>query len=1355
LLVSGINPGVKKVSFKGMEEKKTASGNRAIDFFLPHDSSKYNASIELVPVKKQGTSYFADTTDYDPVTVPLKDGKVSINPSIIAFKDQAFAYRFKLEDKDGNEAPKYHTDGGIRTENSDEANYTVVFRDRAPITNPGGSIMHLMVDSYNVGYNFNKNGKISADTEALKKAQNARRTPFNQYGGNTAGVVTDLQRLKDLGYDFILATPNGLIGNDKRSSHGYWTNNPYQGPENGVNKLALESYKKGMSIILDGAFVNEGMEGDRIKHIQKWGKESPFFNNFKIDGKLTIKNLPNVDPKSEEGKEIYSHIKLNIVNGSKKYAFNKDEIETDKQTRDPKKLTIVQIYDDRLITDEQKEQIKKGQVLESYGKHNTDNHYEITNDNQSALLREFEVSEDELPDFEKRIKDNKDLYKTNRLGFMQTVLDFQNFNIDNQANGFETWDGNADIAKLRYTYTMADEQKASLAGLSKEEKKALQQGAYQNQDYIQKVGMYWTKSVKNTLVEYTAKTLNKAKEQKDYREIFKNSKDILPTHSEDTMSDDVIKNVLANTYVIPELKTTSNAKERIAEDIMNLPLESIGFSSDLSAVLGSPYLAKRAFEKEDVSKTRYELYQQKNYKNIPDKYRDVYRDAEDLFIDKDNSLTEFAYEAITQADTEGKLIDKKTQKLTDSGKLMLPLVANDIMKFAIVKSAAPDFKVETNENGELIYDEKALRAINLKNLGGEGISASSPEEEATKTLHTIRKGLAKISEDDKKVLVDNLKQRFNSVKEADLKMAYVTVDRTASGLNWRTDATKDNAPIGEVRDKQANLGPAMDESIEFWQGFTKGIKKVNPNAYIIAEMTDTDDLIKLSGGKSGKYSNNMILESAFVSDTGVSGLSNYNYFFSSLLGVVSRAADTGAKGKADELKLDIGGALKKDMNGENDWGGKNRGFLYEYPNDAAKISHNFTTNHDKPRLLSVLALDMGLFHGETTDQAYADYLLGQGAKYNTKALAMAKAIDTAMGLSIDDMKLSEEDKEKAKGQLKLGLQNLVNGEFQGKKFNPESFGVAPLDMAINDVIVQSKDLPKQLDTDELKNRTFEKMLKPATEKLLIMDKFLAILPGRNTSYAGDEYGATGYESPCKNLYGQNRNVAHREWVEAEQGSKDRKEFLATFYDEKQKISQLRKQPGLSALSKGETTILDANGDKDVLAMFRYDKMSELICLAHTKNINKDTFQVDTNLENPNYNTSQINLTPSHKNQTAIGGIVGGLAAGTYFVNAKDNKTLLGVFGEGKDKVLRQIGFKTTEDLDKYTKAMETGDKAALDVLKTLSLTAENIKLNDNILVFRKLNFRGKQQQNENFVKIQAYLNSKQYLNTNTKQRSAI
>lgn len=100
-------------------------------------------------------------------------------------------------------------------------------------------------------------------------------------------------------------------------------------------------------------------------------------------------------------------------------------------------------------------------------------------------------------------------------------------------------------------------------------------------------------------------------------------------------------------------------------------------------------------------------------------------------------------------------------------------------------------------------------------------------------------------------------------------------------------------------------------------------------------------------------------------------------------------------------------------------------------------------------------------------------------------------------------------------------------------------------------------------------------------KLLGQTKFLVALLGNPTLFAGDEYGATGYETKTKNIYLQNRNVIHEEW--ADPNSPEFKPFVKRHKEDMMKALALRSKTELQPLNDGTPFAL-----KEQNAHFKYD-----------------------------------------------------------------------------------------------------------------------------------------------------------------------
>ncbi len=365
--------------------------------------------------------------------------------------------------------------------------------------------------------------------------------------------------------------------------------------------------------------------------------------------------------------------------------------------------------------------------------------------------------------------------------------------------------------------------------------------------------------------------------------------------------------------------------------------------------------------------------------------------------------------------------------------------------------------------------------------------------------------------------------------------------------------------------------------------------------------------------KNAKYRGDADAERKFLEETGITAVANYNYFFSLLPNMfVHHAIEDGGtndnwmatKSENHTLreKLDKGW----DING--DFGVPNTpGFLFNSPDDGVTNSYTFVGNHDKPRVLHGLALDMGLFHSNFSNpehQAIARKVLRQPSLKNFDGV---EAMAVAMGA-----RLSEAFAETVKnpGELELinkAISELASGSFKGKDFDATAFGTRPIEVAIRSVIEQvefNKGTISNAETVEAK--TLQTVLEPAFDRFYSIYKLLMVLPGSPTDFAGDKVGVTGYETKAKNYYQQNRNVIHWEWLS---DSKDNKyKFVKDFYDKMNEISKLRTNPKLNALNDGATVTLpvpasiDDKGnvhmDCKVQAMLRYNDEGSVVLSLH-------------------------------------------------------------------------------------------------------------------------------------------------------------
>jgi len=1328
---TNIKPNTPKVNFKGIKQVLSNEGYKQFEICLPYDTDRFKkVSVEIVPVVKQKNKIIPDKNAVVR-TLDLKDGKLDFDPSLYFGEDQVFGYRLVLTDNDGQKL--YHTDSGLRTNQvNSEAKYTVMFPNRTYNHNSGGIVITTM-PSLNTGYEMKDGRPVKVDGMA-EKAENVRANHFSSIaylpGSSIASMMNKIPKWSEMGARTLLINP--LTG---EGPHGYWTGNSYQvspihGTNNDVRAFVVELYKYGMSLDFDFADTSQGLNGYLTKHVDKYGEKSPYFYVFQNTSEhITKALLPNVDHNSPEGKEILSHIKMHVVNGNYKYTCEQDGIKIEKNTRDTSKPTYVQLYDDRFLSESQKKQISEGKIISPSDKLEPDNHYDVTRYNHSVHSEPREIAEDEIAGLHSRIEKVKDDYSSNKMHFLQYALDFENVGYDKTTEGATTWDGYIHLLLNRHATSQADE--TVLPTIT--DKKKAQYAAILNQHDTAQAPAHFVRTVRDSLNNYALQQVKNAKEPtvEGYRNML-NSPDIkLPPRAKEIMTDEILANIINGNYHIPQLETSNHTRERIVEELMNYPLPALKFADDVVAVLKSPWISYIAPTVQDIGKTRYEFYRDNGHKRMPDsdidfpnKYKDMYEDVDSFYT---IALTEFALDVLSKADKEAKLgLFDKEQNLSEKGKLALPLVMHDILEFAMVKSLAPNVKI-TNKEGELFFDEKALKETNLKNLGGKGISAKSPEEEARKTFNLMKDGLAAIPDPDKKVLINSIEDKLSGVRVEDLKVTLVMNDRLGLGANVRVDAAKDFMRKAACLAGLENLGPSFDKAIELLANVVQTSQRVDRNTRVRPELTDLGEKDYFGKEASGRFENGMGAEIIAIYEAGLLSPLNYNFGFSQ--------STEFAQGQGDMQDY------KKGLLGMNPGWKGNEGFYFNFPSGAINESYNFVDNHDKTRVLTAFILDNDLYSGKKGEegqrnklnaaiQKYTPDVASTGLTPSYHSIAMADALSKPLEASVDKLGINSDQKSAVKKSLSLALQDLAQGKFKGKQFNADAFGESSVDIALNDVIIQAKEHGLKLDKDDeskLFKGTLNIIMPPAFEKLISAMKFLLFsIPGKVVVNEGTQYGATGSETYKSNVNVGNRSVAIDR-------TKDMPEYQK-LHDDLEKLFQLKVNPNLETMNVGESVVLTT--DDDTMATLMYDKDNEIILL---------------NGKNKNAVTSEIDLSPRLKEDTIVAGLAGGLAVGTYFVNAikEDDKAAYGVCKEAGNYIIKK--FQDFKDFETYLTHRKFGKKYDL-------VDSHKISISDNLMILKKTGKAVARQafggnQNQNHIKIQAYLNSKQSLNI--PQRNAI
>jgi len=1262
------------VSFSGHKVFQDDKGEYSYRFYLPPvkegatvklelakfgkdkngNYSKYLESLDYIQPEKKD-NYF--NCSFDDLNLQNKKDK-KLNEKN---KDFVIAYRFKINDQN-------YLDSTLLTS---DMQWNIATPPSRPVLEEARSMYHIMPDLM-----------LSKKTEKENpKIYDARRTHSNKMGGNIDGIVgTDadgnwdgsrLDYMDKLGVKRILSTP--IFGQDNISSHGYWTTNPYQitdslGDISKFKKLNTELFKKGMGWIADGAFVNEGLEGIHLEHISKWGTQSPYIdwlNTFSFPDKpFKFGILPKKEDVNNENlgiRLINADYKLHVdENGKEKWIPNK---------RDDKKPSYVQIYDKRLASREQingEKEVDSEGLIRNYHSKNSEDSNKINDYMDSVIPYKFKIKPDEVNQKFKNWEEAKKLTaeeKKEEPKFLNFLAEWTNFAaVSSDSDGGTTlWVGNKDISKLRFMITEEDKKaiKFNYGEKAEEKLKKVENSINQVQDNIVQVGEFWTNEVAKTLQTYTAKELAGATDAKSYAkklnekiksgELPQAALKLIKKNKDGSVESPVIQNLLKGKY---NLKTAP-APQNITDGLMSYPLDAIEFNSGMSSILGSPYIKKLASEENQIGKSRYEIFedqQKSGYKDIPEEFRAVYQETDNLIA---GEMKDAAVEILKEVDkkrAEGQKILTANNELTKDGKELYGLISNDMAKFIVTQGLLTEAakqspalfkekKLAPKENTDsLEYDRELLAKVSPQSLG---INAVNPKDEAEKVIAKQKSGIKAISESEIKTFAGQLATRLKGLDGNTVKVAKLVVDKAEGGLEWRIDAAKDVCPIEEMVEGKADFESNWDKGIKFWNKFTDGVRKYNPRAYEILEITDEKELTRVNKTPEAnkKYKNAHEAMLKFMQESGATTPTNYNFLYSwphELYGSNTEKSADSAIWKITEKLL---------YGWDKNTADHCFGFLRSGSQDSVNQSHNSIGNHDKPRALHGFGLDMVVFHKKTDELKgwycnSSDNVTGKmkffytdkpedkpdfdsdNSTVNGKALAMGIAMKESLENSQEFKKLNDLQR----GDIYNALKKLTNGKYGAKgKFDPELFGVRPFDVNIKDVIEEAKKAPETslaLKENAQKLKTIEtetlvNMLAPAMKKYRAAMGLLAGMPGNPTIFAGDELGETGFEYKFKNTFVQNRNLNHYNRVGSEP-SENIKE-IENKKNEIAKLMKLRKDKAFSPLVDGSTVVLDTK-KANIVGLYRYNDEKDMIIL-----FTKEGFGMNRNQDGKPTSVTEIEL----------------------------------------------------------------------------------------------------------------------------------
>lgn len=907
--------------------------------------------------------------------------------------------------------------------------------------------------------------------------------------------------------------------------------------------------------------------------------------------------------------------------------------------------------------------------------------------NRAKSRYNLNMAEDQEQKLSYNLKKLHSLIKLDSYMATRFLSKFKTFELEEKIESkVSTWDANTDIPKLKYLYSKEDTKYQKLHIPKRDQEEYQTKTIHSNfavQDYAIQSGMYWTEKTRNILNLYVAQQLvgiDAKNPQKAYLHILKNIKDgNFPNKLKAEISPEIIENVLSGIYELQKLPKPEY-KNYLLEGLMKLPLDSIEFGDNLASVLASPYITKRAIDKDSLGQSRYDMYAIGNPHLLPE-YEATYKRMDKIY---EKELSSFATEII---DNLNATLPEDVQiyegyKVSKYGKYVMPYITETIAKYAIVKALAPDTEVKVDpKTGEISYDYKALKNTTLQSIGI--VSASGPEDEANQVLSKLRTGLKKLKADDKKLLADAIFKSLRGTNENSFMLAEMITDRLSAGLDWRIDATKDIGDMNALRAGNERLDEVWSAVTDFWKEWTQAIYTKNRNSYITAEITDEGDFFNASNGSSKKYANHGEMVKKLIRETGMQSPANYSFYYSSILNLLAKHFDSNDQTNEN-------GFHTKRTNRMYD---KSAAFFSFMPYDGIVNSYNFIGNHDKPRVLHGLIVDtdwyktnLGNISNESfrtrayrilsgnydknlserieheSEQAYQERikLLSNAQSlrnYSGKALAMAESLHAAFSKAITEKYANlPERKDLLQKSIDKALANLAKGSFKGDNFEADAFGVNPVDIAIDMTLEELGYLKSiklsEAEISDLKNEALKKILTPAFKKLQAMMEVLTVMPGMPTLYAGDDIGATGYESEKKNLYLKNRGYIHNEWLD-EKNTEFK--FVQEHYKKLNNILTMRNRPELHALNDGAPFLLDIqNGECDgqpidVSAILRQGTDNSIvISLINTSGVNL-IFDGDYNPHTITLDSINLNsINDKDPRQMSKG-----LTPGTILYNAND------------------------------------------------------------------------------------------------------
>ena len=723
---------------------------------------------------------------------------------------------------------------------------------------------------------FNKFNQLTFDKNAFINA-GGKVTADPATQGFEDGLNEMIPEFQKMGFQGIVFKP--FMGGDNLSSHRYWTADPYLLNDTFRNKQSFRQsldlmLKSGMKVFADGAFVNQGMNGVQVLSNVHNKTLSPYWNWFHFsnhqDGPRT--GYPSL---AHEGYEFGLLPTKNNAKGNPEidysafaFRFINDPDGEDMYGRkyDKSKPTFIELYDPRLEDEKGNQRLPKDQQVSQH---------ELSSSKRSVQKYRFPVKATELSDKRKESTEGLPLQVTvDKNGEKKATpitnaryLDWGNFRltVPGVDNSSKKWDGQIDVALMN----TQNEQVV---------------------DYLKNAVGYWsnmvmnhyTGSVAEKMFEAQQKLGKNAKPEDILRAVTQGENSplanhpglqvlppiskvdkelgiVLPTESAQPnyeqkdvgakFAETLIKNVPLNTLQLPVL-FKANLNQETFLDALNKP--RTGLSGFIENQVLTP-MAKLPVVGQPVQSLSDWVFPPMLQKAIGRKMQQIFEE-----VGSDGATAE-------------KLRHQRIQDIVADQlgeRLYVSLLTGKSLKTADALLSDPQ-KLE-----DAVYEGLPPSLIN-----------ASPQEAARRLPALLRQRLKEMNKPQAEgqaslqVQVREEVGRITRKLDPDLvNMASEVLNQREFGLNWRLDAAKDVANIDHVRnapndeEKLRRFEKEIKYLKDFWGDKMKSaMREPFPNASVIAELTDFDELAGYSnGGMGDKLKKSLFEDNTFTSTPNMS-----------------------------------------------------------------------------------------------------------------------------------------------------------------------------------------------------------------------------------------------------------------------------------------------------------------------------------------------------------------------------------------------------------------------------------------------------------------------------------------------------